>query len=48
VCTERKGKEKGKRRPQCLDYIGKSLWEKAAQPLGWKVQGRGQVLPARD
>jgi hypothetical protein len=31
---------------KCLDYIGRSLGERAAQPLGWKVQGWGQVCQA--
>ena len=22
-------------RPKCLDYIGRSLWGRAAQPLAW-------------
>jgi hypothetical protein len=40
-------KEKREKRPKCLDYIGKTLWRKAAQPLDWKVQGWGQGMPGR-
>ena len=44
---ERKGcmsieREERRERPKCLDYIGKSLRRRAAQSLGWKVQGWGQ------
>ena len=40
-----------RKRPKCLDYIGKNLWwwgQRGAQPLGWKVQGWGQGVPGRD
>jgi hypothetical protein len=37
---------KGESNQKCLDYIGKSLWGKAARPLGCTVQGRGRGMPA--
>jgi len=41
VCAKR-GKRREEREgergePKCLDSIGKSLWARAAQHLGWKV-----------
>lgn len=32
---------KGLAQPKCLDYMGKNIWGKAAQPPGWRVQGKG-------
>jgi hypothetical protein len=40
-------KRRRRRRAKCLDYKGKSLWGRAAQALGWKVQGWGQGIPGR-
>lgn len=37
TCRERENAERG-RNPKCLDYVGK--------PLGCRVQGRGQGVPA--
>jgi hypothetical protein len=31
-----------------MDYIGKSLWGRTAQPLEWEVQGWGQGMSGRD
>lgn len=40
--------EEKRKRPKCPDYIGKTLWGRAAQPLDWKVQDWGQGIPGRD
>ena len=47
--AEREREERAEERPKYLDYTTKSLRRRrAAQPLGWKVQGWGQDMTGRD
>ena len=44
----RRGRRERKRGPKCVDYLGTNSWGRAAQPLGWKVQGWGQDMQGWD
>lgn len=46
TCAESEEK-KSERDQNVLIMQGKSLWGRAAQLLGWKIQGWGQGVPGR-
>jgi hypothetical protein len=45
---EGREREEEKKRPKCLDYIGRSLWGKDSPASGQESLRWGQGMPGRD